>query len=463
MRYKDLKLLSRADAIKMVLPNEYEELTSEMLPNFPMLPDVIIFGSEAWKGTNELIDFIEKYVSPKNEEDLWFFLSELALNICTDSIMSQNDRRKDLLINYQLVYKQYISLFNHPDKLRDWAESTGTYLWFEFILPERRKEQFEKIRKKQDNKEMRRVSLEIQKVYNFSDLEIKYLQYFCSQAKCDDLDASLNTLIYLWSKEKKTGKTTVASYICSFLNGEEIKNPDYHKSSLKKEMQFSRFDIPKATYSRCTLIDEGGFYSMRKSYNEFKEMITSNSADIEYKYKTGTRTKRAYRNYILSDNSDPIYFVQDESERRVLSVHFKSPKQLSFKELHDLWYNFVIECNIESSELEKIYHEYIQPNSQRGDLANVMDELKDILTVDRIGAVGKLTFFNVTDVMNMHEISTQRDLNRKIIKEVLISLYGDPDKSQRFYKSNRILRSEDASMAELENLGYSGEDGSLPF
>ena len=98
-------------------------------------------------------------------------------------------------------------------------------------------------------------------------------------------------------------------------------------------MQFDRFAIPKSTTSRCTLIDEGGFSDMEKSYDNFQ---TNDShrivAKVEYKYKIGHRERRCYRNYLFTSNTRPEFFVQDEDERRMLSIHFKKPKKLTSDE-----------------------------------------------------------------------------------------------------------------------------------
>lgn len=61
---------------------------------------------------------------------------------------------------------------------------------------------------------------------------------------------------------------------------EEMQN---RKSKLSTELQFNKFDRPKAIYNRCTMMNDGGFHDMTKSYDVFKQSITSNSCEIEYK------------------------------------------------------------------------------------------------------------------------------------------------------------------------------------
>jgi hypothetical protein len=139
----------------------------------------------------------------------------------------------------------------------------------------------------------------------------------------------------------------------------------------------------------------------------------------------------------MSSNNDPIWFVKDESERRILSIHFNKPEQTSFEELEKLWYKFVLECNYSVKKLEAIYHEIIMPNSQDGDVKYIMTELKDILSIEKIGACTSTGYFSVSNIMVFPEIILQK-LPRNIVKDVLIKLYGQPDASQRFYKLKRL-------------------------
>ena len=451
MKYAQLKTLDRLEAIKMVLPPEME-VSDNIADTFPQFSEVIVFGGNFWKSNDQIADFINEYIQPKTEKDISEFLQEIAYRIASDRILADSECRKNVNVDYRLLYKQHCSLFKSPDALFDWAEAKGVFIWFEYVLAARRLKQFQNVLKPYSDEGLFKISRKIKSIYNFSEREIIYLQYFCSQAKLEDLDPSLNTFLYLWSDEQFTGKTTVGSYICSFLNGETIRNVDPHKSKLKIEMQFDKFAIPKGVTSRCVFIDEGGFFDMKKTYNDFKDTITSNSCEIEYKFKNSRRVKRCYRNYLFTSNNDPIYFVQADSERRILPIHFTKPENVSFDELEKLWYEFVLECNIAIPKMTELYHSIIQPNSQAGETQNIILELKDIFTKEKIAAIGGNSYFSISNIMMLPEISSQKTaIDRKIIKEVLIQMYGKPDASQRFYKSERIAMDGDV------------KDETLPF
>lgn len=440
MTFDELNALEKIEAVKMVVP-ENVELKEKDLHKFPDDPAVIVYVGNYSESDDQFCEFIEKFDTPDSEIDVQNFLEVISKKIVKDPILSDKETIKNVDITYSIVFDQYNRLIRRsPDSLHDWAEAKGTFLWYDSILPKRRHKQFLKIKKVQDNEAMEDISSKIKKIYGFADLEITYLQYFCSQSKLDDLDPSLNTMLYLWSKEQYTGKTTVASYICAFLNGENSRDVDAHKSDLNTELQMDRFDIPNAVSSQCTLIDEGGFYDMSKTYESFKQMITSNSCKIEFKYKSSKRNKSCHRNYIMTSNIDPIRFVKDETERRLLALHFKRPEDIGFTELEKLWKKFVYECNLSAIKLESIYKEVIRPNAQVGEVSHIMIELADILTETKINNCVPITqaSFSISNVQTISEVYILKDkFTRNVIKEVLIKLYGEPDKQQRFYKSRR--------------------------
>lgn len=449
MNYSALKRLDRIDAARMVLEGEVS-LGDKRLNYLPYYPDVVVYGDTYAESYDGIADFLIKYVQPESERDVSIFFEQIARRIVSDPLLDDSETRKHIHVNYRILYTQHFSLFKKPDTLSEWAEMRGTYFWYEYIIIARREAEFKKIIKKHDDDELLKISYKIRKVYGFSDREMTYLQYFCSIAKLDDVDSSLNVSLYNWSKKKFTGKSTVSEYICSFLNGETTKNADKYKSDLATEMQIGRFDIPVATTARCVMLDEAGFKDMSKTYNKLKTVITSNTCNIEYKYKSSKKPKKCHRNYIWTSNDDPIYLVKDEEERRILSVHFKKPEKMSFAELEKMWYKFVLECNFDEKRLTEIYENVIEPNPQAGESKLIIEELKDILSHERINSLTSKSYFSLSNVMTMPEITQQKnDINRKLVKEALIQLYGSPDPSQRFHKSNRAIM-ENCSNSELD-------------
>ena len=89
--------------------------------------------------------------------------------------------------------------------------------------------------------------------------------------------------------------------------------------------------------------------------------------------------------------------------------------------------------------MTEIYWTIIKPNSQAGENQNIVLELKDIFSKEKIQGVGTSTYFSISHIMMLPEIAAQKTtIDRKLIKETLVQMYGKPDSSQRFYKKNRI-------------------------
>jgi len=436
MTYTQLEDLTAIEAVEMVAGDV--NVDSEVLAQIPTSPLVIIFGWKYWSSNKLIAEFVDEYVNPKDEGELADFFHYLGLTINRDPKLYKADSLKLMNIDYQLLYQQHRGLFRSPEMLDDWANNRSVYVWFDQILPEKRRVQFQKILKEQNDAALEEATKQIREVYSFSDLEITYLQYFCSQTKLDGFDTSLNIMLYVWSKLKGTGKSTVVAYITSFLNGEEKRNQTPHESKLTFEMQNGRFDIPKAVTSRCTMLDEGGYFDMAKSYNVFKSMITGNSCEVEYKFKVGRVPKKCHRNYAATSNVDPKYFVKDEDERRIGAIHMQPPKKkLTKNELDVLWRNFVLECNLSEDVLTTLYWDVLCKNPQAGEVKDVMTELRHILTKERIDvACGGKPYFVILNLMSFPEIRDQKT-SRETIKQVITQMYGEADNQQRFFKINR--------------------------
>lgn len=152
-------------------------------------------------------------------------------------------------------------------------------------------------------------------------------------------------------------------------------------------MQFDRFAIPKSTTSRCTLIDEGGFSDMEKSYDNFKQTITSNSCEVEYKRRQTSRKDDVIETIYSQATRARSSLCKTKTSEECCSFTSKKPKKLTSDELFEMWYTFVYECNLPAEKLESIYWGFIQPNSQVGELKNIMTELIDIFTRLRIGCL----------------------------------------------------------------------------
>lgn len=180
--------------------------------------------------------------------------------------------------------------------------------------------------------------------YGFTDGDVEALRYFVCQAKRES-DPALNRALYLYSKEKMTGKTTVARMVAGILNGcqswRECQRCEC-LSDIPTELQFSNFARPKAAQFFAVVMDEAfAGKTTAKYYGKFKTAMTSDTASVEVKFG-GKYDVSVCRNYIFTSNNDISSVVADESERRMFVIPMRKPKNVDYDTLYEVWRAFVV-------------------------------------------------------------------------------------------------------------------------
>ncbi len=107
----------------------------------------------------------------------------------------------------------------------------------------------------------------------------------------------------------------------------------------------------------------------------------------------------------------------------------------------EIIYNSLLSLAAKKLTVEKFIAELytlfnIQSTSENDESENL--ELFDLLSRERINSCTITSYFSLSNVMTFQEIK-ERKIQRRVIKKVLIKLYGEPDKNQRFYKARRYL------------------------
>lgn len=185
--------------------------------------------------------------------------------------------------------------------------------------------------------------------YGWSPADVEKLRYFVCQARREKSDPVMNRALYLFSKDKMTGKTTVAKIIAGVLNGwwkwSDIEaHCGEYMSDIPNELQFGNFDRPKGCRFAAVVMDEAFCgRSTSRYYGKFKTAMTSSTCDVEVKFG-GTYEVSCSRNYIFTSNSDVSSIVADESERRIMVIEMRKPKPLGYASMVTLWRDFIINC-----------------------------------------------------------------------------------------------------------------------
>lgn len=284
-------------------------------------------------------------------------------------------------------------------------------------------------------------------VYGFEKREMEYLRYFACQARRHGSDPALNRALYLWSCRKMTGKTTVAKMIAGALNGyaswSEVSKADI-MSDVPRELQFERFARPLATRCQCVVMDEGFTgKTTAKYYAKFKSAITSDRCTVEIKFGDAVQMY-APRNYIFTSNSDPSAIVADASERRLMSIEMRQPRQMSYKELWRLWRDYIVNAPDEE-DVARWYRETLQ--DVKGEQGVQMDDVAAAFLADDFGDwLEEYTrpkdggdFVEQASRQQRYQVSYpnffKQFLSRsgynyhvadKVIKEAVVSVFGKP-------------------------------------
>jgi len=244
---------------------------------------------------------------------------------------------------FETFYLNVRYLYSHG-KADDEANKRSEQIWFGSLMEKNRKEKLKKLFSVQSDETIFNETVKkIKQIWQFTDKDIDAFRYFVCQVKNEDLNPSLNKCLYLWSKKKETGKTSIARAIISVLNGEEnVNNISLYESNISKELQFYEHDLPVAAYSNAVLLDEAMPNDTKKIYGQLKSVITSRGCKYNPKFNSVIHLD-CRRNYLFTSNEDISEFIKDDSDRRFIVINNENkPEYLTFDEIFNIWKLFCI-------------------------------------------------------------------------------------------------------------------------
>ena len=310
----------------------------------------------------------------------------------------------------------------------------------------------------------------VRAVYGFGDAEMEHLRYFVCQARKDDADPALNRSLYIYSKEKMTGKTTVARAIAGILNGagcwRECSGDFF--SDIPCELQFGTFERPKATRYACVVMDEAfAGKSTAKYYGKFKTAMTSDKCQVEVKFG-GKYDVRCRRNYIFTSNNDISSVVADESERRMCVLSMRKPEAMSYDDIYSLWRDYIVNAT-EDHDTADWYRRTMpavkgEAGVQSDDIVSALlgDEMRQRVTQAQQAGLYQLAYpkFFTDWLAQSYDVRKLSGL----IKEAVVAAYGEPKSSgnRKYYNISDLLTLIAGGMVEYPaDNGF--EDDGLPY
>ena len=308
------------------------------------------FTREARNNTpppNEVIDIVhagglQKWAESLNvnsEKELYDRIIGAMRKTVSDPIF--NDRQR--VNNFPPFANFFISCrsIDRNGKTASEAEKISEYVWNTVICRRNLAVNVARMFTNQpDHEKFKTACNRISDIWGFNFKEIDAIRYFVCQTRHTKHNPSLNKSIYLWGKEKQTGKTTIARAIVTILNGDKFDNFGNYESTLHSEMQYNDHDIPASAFCNAVLLDEAMPKDSRKSYGLIKQVLTSDMCKYNQKFGSITRIP-CKRYYFCTSNDDIEDFIQDATERRFFAINVeRKPEQISFDEIYQIWFDF---------------------------------------------------------------------------------------------------------------------------
>ena len=298
--------------------------------------------------------------------------------ICSDAYINRKHLDE---INPQAdkIAKRFKKIVYDEEKSSRFCKKIASEVWNEGYANKLRKERTEAMfHVEQSAEEFRKAWDSIKQIYSLTDLELNKIHFFVEQVKDNgNFPNSLRRMLYIWGREKMTGKTTSASYIVATLNGfYDIDKISDMSSSLAYEMQIRNYAVPRISECNAVLMDECFYSDMGKTYADFKKFLTSSNGRARLPYGQEFSWV-GYPNYVATSNEPLQKFIKDWGDRRYLSIEFKSKptRKLSIPEVGELWRKFILNSTREKSWSE--WAQELEPIAEEiGEMEEVADEFE---------------------------------------------------------------------------------------
>ena len=425
---------------------------------------------------NEIIDIVDagglqkwaEWLNVSSQSELYSRIMKAIRRTVSDPIF--NDRKQVGILPPFANFFYFCQKLDRNGKAATEAEAISDVAWNGVICQRNNQMNIQRMFSEKANAERYKViSEKIRNIWGFSEKEIDAFRYFVCQTRHEGHNPSLNKSIYMWGKKKGTGKTTVGRAIITVLNGDCWENYGTYESTLNKEMGYNDHELPLSALYNCVFLDETVPKDSRKSYGGVKRMLTSNSFNYNPKFRQ-VITIPCKRMYIFTSNDDISEFIQDESERRFISIEIdSSPHQLTFNEIYDIWREFAINCEPEE-DWKAWYDSFALVNGlEKLNIEEVKNELflrKEELFATMNGAGSYFTIKSLANALYKNEPTREQ---RHSVKSAVVELFHDcKTKSNDALYSKTLCRERLLDIEAEKSKGETEEDetdngSGLPF
>lgn len=376
--------------------------------------------------------------------------------ICSDAYINRKHLDE---INPQAdkIAKRFKKIVYDEEKSSRFCKKMASEVWNEGYADKLRKERTAKMfHVEQSEEEFKKAWNTIKEIYGLSDLDLNKIHFFVEQVKDDgNFPNSLRRMLYIWGREKMTGKTTSASYIVATLNGfYDIDKISEMSSSLAYEMQIRNYAVPRISECNVVLMDECFYSDMGKTYADFKKFLTSSNGRARLPYGQEFEW-HGYPNYVATSNEPLQKFIKDWGDRRYLSVEFKTKptKKLSIPEVGELWRTFILNSTREKSwtewaqelepiaeevgEMEEVASEFEVELQQSGFINFLLNKDK---AKNRYSADNKITLKVFVDYFSNSVGAVQAQKRKSEIEKAVVNVFGDRYSTTNYWMLDELQK-----------------------
>ena len=376
--------------------------------------------------------------------------------ICSDAYINRKHLDE---INPQAdkIAKRFKKIVYDEEKSSRFCKKMASEVWNEGYADKLRKARTAKMfHVEQSAEEFRKAWNTIKEIYGLSDMDLNKIHFFVEQVKDDgNFPNSLRRMLYIWGREKMTGKTTSASYIVATLNGfYDIDKISEMSSSLAYEMQIRNYAVPRISECNAVLMDECFYSDMGKTYADFKKFLTSSNGRARLPYGQEFEW-HGYPNYVATSNEPLQKFIKDWGDRRYLSVEFKTKptKKLTIPEVGELWRTFIINSTRSKSwtewaqelepiaeevgEMEEVASEFEVELQQSGFINFLLNKDK---AKNRYSADNKITLKVFVDYFSNSVGAVQAQKRKSEIEKAVINVFGDRYSTTNYWMLDELQK-----------------------
>ena len=271
-----------------------------------------------------MVTFLSQFDFDSREE-IERAIVELCRAMCDDKWLGSKQTQTSIP-SMRCLLRRFTDIFGKQSQIDKYPAAISGEMWHGNYARMKREKLVSSIFDRERNLTRYNAARErLTACYGLSDIDEKKLHFFVCQVRAGrEFPDSLRRMLYIWGKQKKTGKTTMAKALVCVLNGsDDIEGYAYFCTTLQIEMQIKGFSVPKIAECRCAMMDECFFADMSKVYADFKKLITGRDGSARFPYGQEFRWQ-GLPNYISTSNEPLVNFIKDWNDRRYLSINFES-------------------------------------------------------------------------------------------------------------------------------------------